>query len=98
MSVEALLLGCVLFLLLTIGLGLIRVVRGPSPADRMLSAQLFGTSGVAIFLLLAELRDDPTLRHIALVYALLAAVAVITFVRRGSDENQAPDPDPEERK
>ncbi len=82
MTGDLLILGCVLFLLLTVCLGLIRVGRGPSPADRMLSAQLFGTSGVAIFLLLAELRNDPALRHIALVYALLAAVAVITFTRR----------------
>lgn len=79
---EFLLLACVLGLLLTLCLGLIRVARGPTAADRMLSAQLFGTSGVAIFLLLSELRADPALRHVALVYALLAAVTVIAFVRR----------------
>ncbi len=82
MNDTALLLACALFLLLTVCLGLIRVVKGPTAADRMLTAQLFGTSGVGIFLLLAEVFDHPTLRHIALVYALLAAVAVITFVRR----------------
>ncbi|MDZ7640739.1 MAG: MrpF/PhaF family protein [Desulfurivibrio sp.] len=84
MTVDTLLLGCVLFLLLTVCLGLVRVARGPGRADRMLSAQLFGTSGVAIFLLLAELHDDAALRHIGLVYALLAAVAVVTFVRRAT--------------
>ncbi len=83
MNGEALLLmTLVVLLLLTVCLGLIRVVKGPTAADRMLSAQLFGTSGVAILLLLAELRNDPALRHIALVYALLAAVTVIAFVRR----------------
>ncbi|ADH87026.1 monovalent cation/H+ antiporter complex subunit F [Desulfurivibrio alkaliphilus] len=82
MNDEILLLACTLFLLLTICLGLIRVVKGPTAADRMLTAQLFGTTGVGIFLLLAEVFTHPTLRHIALVYALLAAVAVITFVRR----------------
>lgn len=80
---DSLLLLCgVVTLLLTICIGLIRVAMGPTAADRMLSAQLFGTSGVAIFLLLAELRDDPDLRHVALVYALLAAVTVIAFVQR----------------
>ncbi|MDF1615428.1 monovalent cation/H+ antiporter complex subunit F [Desulfurivibrio dismutans] len=82
MNDTTLLLACVLFLLLTICLGLLRVVKGPTAADRMLTAQLFGTSGVGIFLLLAEVSNHPTLRHIALVYAMLAAVAVITFVRR----------------
>lgn len=82
MMATGLLAGCVLFLLLTMILGLIRVQRGPTAADRMLAAQLFGTTGVAIFLLLAELRDDPTLRHIGLIYALLAAVTVVAFVRR----------------
>lgn len=85
MSADNLLLSCTLFLLLTICLGLIRVIRGPTAADRMLTAQLFGTSGVAIFLLLVELRFDPALRHIALVYALLAAITMVAFVGRFRD-------------
>ncbi|MEA3302986.1 MAG: pH regulation protein F, partial [Pseudomonadota bacterium] len=33
-----------LFLLMTLIAGLWRVLRGPTPADRMLAAQLFGTT------------------------------------------------------
>lgn len=95
MTVDTFLLGCVLLLLLTICLGLVRVVRGPTAADRMLSAQLFGTTGVAIFLVLAELRADPALRHVALVYALLAAVTVIAFVRRFRAAGAATGAEPE---
>lgn len=69
------------FLLLTLAAGLVRVVRGPTPADSMLAAQLFGTTGVAILLLLAEALAAPALRDAALVLALLAVLATVAFVR-----------------
>lgn len=71
-----------LFLLLTLGTGLWRVLRGPTAADRMLAAQLFGTTAVAVLLLLAQAYDNSTLRDVALVFALLAAVTSVAFVRR----------------
>ena len=68
--------------LLLMSLGLIRVLQGPTPADRMLASQLFGTTGVAILLLLAKAMERPALNDVALVFALLAAVATVAFVRR----------------
>jgi len=79
---EVLYLGVALFLLLTLVAGLWRVLRGPTPADRMLAAQLFGTTAVACLLLLAQALDQPPLRDVALVFALLAAVTAVAFVRR----------------
>jgi multicomponent Na+:H+ antiporter subunit F len=70
--------GLACFLLFNLGLGLIRVWRGPTPTDRMLAAQLFGTTGVAILLLLAPLLGA-ALSDVALVFAVLAAVAAIVF-------------------
>jgi multicomponent Na+:H+ antiporter subunit F len=70
------------FLVLNIAAGLGRVLRGPTPADRMLAAQLFGTTGVAVLLLLAEAQAAPVLRDVALVFALLAALATVAFVKR----------------
>ena len=75
--------GTAVFLLANLGAGMIRVIRGPSPADRMLAAQLFGTTGVAVLLLLAEASDEPALRDVALVFALLAVVVSVAFVKRG---------------
>lgn len=72
----------VLFLLLTLVAGLWRIRRGPTAADRMLSAQLFGTTATAILMLLAELSAVPALRDVALVLALLAAITVTAFTRR----------------
>jgi multicomponent Na+:H+ antiporter subunit F len=80
--VKTVLLGFAGILMLSIIAGLIRVERGPNPADRMLAAQLFGTTGVAILLLLAEAMGIPALRDVALVFALLAAMAAVAFVKR----------------
>jgi multicomponent Na+:H+ antiporter subunit F len=80
---DDLLLAVAAFLVLNVAAGLVRVARGPSPADRMLVAQLFGTTGVAILLLLAEAQRLPGLRIVALVFALLAVVISVAFVKRG---------------
>jgi multicomponent Na+:H+ antiporter subunit F len=79
---EMLYLALAVFLLLNIAAGLVRILRGPTAADRMLAAQLFGTTGVAILLLLAEAQAEPALRDVALVFALLAALATVAFVKR----------------
>jgi multicomponent Na+:H+ antiporter subunit F len=78
---DALLLALAAFLLVTLAAGLLRVVRGPTRADSMLAAQLFGTTGVAILLLLAEALAAAALRDAALVLALLAVLATVAFVR-----------------
>lgn len=68
-------------LLLTILAGLWRVLRGPSRGDRLVAAQLLGTAGTALLLLLAEGQAQPALRDAALVLALLAAVLSAAFVQ-----------------
>jgi multicomponent Na+:H+ antiporter subunit F len=72
-----------LVLLANVAAGLARVARGPTAADRMLAAQLFGSTGVAVLLLLASGTGNGSLRDVALVFALLAAVVAVAFVRRG---------------
>jgi multicomponent Na+:H+ antiporter subunit F len=73
--------GIALFLLATVLAGLVRIARGPTAADRMLVAQLFGTTGVAVLLLLAAQPGHAPLRDVALIFALLAPIAVVAFVR-----------------
>jgi len=71
-----------IFLLLNLGVGMLRILRGPTAADRMLAGQLFGTTAVAILLLLSQATGDTALRDVALVFALLAAVTAVAFVQR----------------
>lgn len=69
------------FLLFNLLAGLVRVHRGPTAADRMLSALLFGTTTVAVLLLLAEVMALPALRDVALLFVVLAAVIAVAFTR-----------------
>jgi multicomponent Na+:H+ antiporter subunit F len=73
-------------LLLTIIIGLGRVVRGPGRVDRLLAIQLFGTTGTALLLVLAQWQSQSALRDVALLLGLLAAVAsaaLVQLLRRG---------------
>jgi multicomponent Na+:H+ antiporter subunit F len=70
------------FLMANILGGLLRVARGPSRADRMLAAQVLGTAGVALLLVIGEVQSMPAMRDAALVFALLAAIAIVAFVKR----------------
>ncbi len=69
------------FLLATVVLGLIRILRGPTRADRMVAGQLCGTTALAVLLLLAEAVEIVALYDVALVSASLGAVAAVAFVR-----------------
>jgi multicomponent Na+:H+ antiporter subunit F len=74
-------------IILSLLAGLVRVVRGPSQGDRMLAAQLFGTGAVALLLILSQAMDMKALIDVALVFAILAAVAVVAFVRSAEGED-----------
>ncbi len=68
-----------LFLLANLAAGLWRVWRGPTAADRMLSALLFGATTVAALLVLAEWQQEPGLRIAALIFVMLAAVMTLAY-------------------
>lgn len=74
--------GVAAFLLLTLLIALIRIWRGPDTADRMLASQLFGTTGVALLLVLAEAQAMPALMDVALTLAVLSVLAIVAFVTR----------------
>jgi len=75
------LLGAAAFILTMVALGLIRVLRGPADADRMMAAQLLGTGGIAAVLLLGAATGEAAAVDVALTLALLAAFASFAFVK-----------------
>lgn len=75
------LLPAMLLLLLTLAIGMIRALRGPSLQDRMLSVLLLGTGGVALLLLMAAFLQIPALVDVSLLLALLAALAAAALTR-----------------
>lgn len=71
-----------LFLLANLLVALMRAARGPTLADRMLTALLFGSTGVGVLALLAHAGGAPALIDVALTLALLAAIAGVAFAQR----------------
>lgn len=80
-----------LFLLVNLVVALLAAAHGPTAADRMLVALLFGTSGVGILVLLAHAGGGRALVDVALVIALLAAISGIAFARRAWHRKERPD-------
>jgi multicomponent Na+:H+ antiporter subunit F len=79
--VAELLLAVAGTVLASVALGLVRILRGPGEVDRMMAAQLLGSGGVAILLLLGAAEAMPAAVDVALTLALLAAFAGIAFAR-----------------
>ena len=83
------LLGAAGLVLAMVALGLVRLLQGPSEADRIMAAQLLGTGGTAGLLLLGQVIGLPSAVDVALILALLAAfVSVAFFTNSGSDANR----------
>lgn len=84
------------FLVLTVALGLLRVLRGPGEAERLMAAQLLGSGGVAALLLLAVASGESATLDVALTLALLAAFAGFAFVKaQNAADSKAAQEDPQ---
>ena len=70
-----------IFILVMAAVGLVRILRGPGDADRILSVQLIGSGGVAVLLLLAVATQTPSIMDVALMLALLATFVSVAFLR-----------------
>ena len=81
MEIADFLLTVAVFVLAMVALGLIRILRGPAAADRMMAAQLLGAGGIAALLLLGAATQVDAAIDVALVLALLAAFAAVAFVQ-----------------
>jgi multicomponent Na+:H+ antiporter subunit F len=86
---DSFLPGIASFVLVTVALGLVVIIRRPARVDRLMAAQLLGTGGVAILLLLAAATETPATEDVALMLALFAAFAAVAFVRDASDSENA---------
>jgi multicomponent Na+:H+ antiporter subunit F len=80
------LFGAAAVVLTMVALGLIVILRRPAEVDHMMAAQLLGTGGVAILLLLATATETPPIVDVALLLALFAAFAAVAFVRSAPDQ------------
>jgi multicomponent Na+:H+ antiporter subunit F len=69
------------FIVLTVAVGLVRVLSGPGDVDRTMAAQLLGTGGIATLLVAAAATGARGAEDVALGLALLAAFVSVAFVK-----------------
>ena len=84
--------GAAVALLVTMLLGLIRAILGPTFYDRLLAVNLFGTKTVLLIAVIGFVMGRPEWLDIALAYAMInfiGTIAVLRFVER-RDFGQAP--------
>jgi multicomponent Na+:H+ antiporter subunit F len=81
------LLAASVFVLAMVAVGLVRILRGPGDADRVMAAQLLGTGGIAALLLLGAAIGEGAAADVALTIALLAAFASVAFFKHASGES-----------
>jgi multicomponent Na+:H+ antiporter subunit F len=87
---NELLLAAAGLIIVTVAVGLARVLRGPDDVDRLMAVQLLGTGGIAALLLTAYATRVPGVDDVALGLALLAAFATMAFANLlDSDEGEA---------
>ncbi len=72
---------CITVVLVSIGLTLYRVIKGPGVYDRILAANVFGTITVVLIALLSLLSHDMAYIDMALLYALINFIATIAFLK-----------------
>ena len=76
-------LNCVVIILLgTMGLALLRAVRGPTVYDRILAANAFNTKTVLMIAVFGFMTGEPELYlDIALMYALLGFIGTVAVLK-----------------
>lgn len=62
-------------------LAVVRLVRGPSLADRVVAIEVIGAIVVAFIVVVAIDRDEPALVDVALVFALVSFIGTLGFAR-----------------
>jgi multicomponent Na+:H+ antiporter subunit F len=75
------LLAAAVLVIAMVAAGLVRVLRGPGDADRMMAGQLLGSGSIAALLLGGAASGDASVVDVSLTLALLAAFASIAFVK-----------------
>lgn len=73
--------GAILVLILIMFAGLIRAIRGPEIADRIVAVNMLGTLTIMIICILSLWQNESYLLDVALIYAMISFLAVVVLTR-----------------
>jgi len=62
-------------------LAFVRLLRGPSLADRLVAFDLFAAASAGVIVTSAIVSDQPALLDVASIWAVIAFLSVIAFAR-----------------
>lgn len=71
----------IVVMLLGMGMILVRALKGPTAYDRILAANIFGTTTVLTIALFSALKGDSMLLDMALLYGLINFTATVALLR-----------------
>lgn len=69
-------IAAILFLLVLIGIMLVRAVQGPATTDRILAINMISTMVICIILILSRMLAEAWLLDVALIYAMISLIVV----------------------
>lgn len=79
-------LAATIAIVITMALGILRALMGPTVFDRIMAVNMFGTKTVLLISVLAYIQGRPGFLDLALAYALInfiGTLAVLRFATRG---------------
>lgn len=72
------------FILAMMAIAMLRILRSSGAADRLMAAQIIGSGGVAVLLLLSAAMQMPAIADVALMLGILAVFATVGFINWGA--------------
>ncbi|MBZ9608245.1 cation:proton antiporter [Clostridium estertheticum] len=87
---SKLLIFSILFLSATIFLCMLRAIKGPSAADRLIAINVIGTKTIVLILIVSFLLNETFFVDVAIVYALisfLSSIVIAKFIENSEGGN-----------
>lgn len=78
---ENILLGGIFFIVLLLFFCILRSIKGPRIADRILSVNMIGTMVITVIVFIAGLKNAASFVDIGLLYAMISFLAVVVLSR-----------------
>ena len=78
---QGILMGCMVVLAVLILASIIRSVRGPKTADRIIAVNMIGTMTIVIIAILSVYRKEDYLTDVCLIYAMVSFLAGVVLTK-----------------
>lgn len=78
---EKILMGGIFFIVLLLFFCILRSIKGPRIADRILSVNMIGTMVITVIIFVAGIKNAASFVDIGLLYAMISFLAVVVLSR-----------------